>query len=59
MVFKTIYCDHCGRMIGEMTDYPDTEVGIIESIKADLCAECFDELEGIIKDFVTKGSAEY
>ena len=51
------YCDHCGKLLDEKHDYPDTECGIRDYRKADFCTECLDKLETIITKFVRKGGA--
>ena len=50
------YCDHCGKELDEMRDYPDTELDIIdEFLKCDLCKSCYEELSRTIRKFVNKG----
>lgn len=49
------YCDHCGQIINNMTDY----VGIKLELNAvgmdcDLCKECYEELIGNVEKFVEK-----
>lgn len=53
-VYKT-YCDHCGKELNDMTDYPDVAIGFVKFSKADFCKMCLDELETIISEFVEKG----
>lgn len=50
----TLYhtCDHCGKRLDEMQDYIDIELSDFGTIKADLCAGCFEKINEIIKDFV-------
>lgn len=50
-IIKT-YCDHCGKELDGMKDYPDTEISLIGYRKADFCQKCMDELDTIIADFV-------
>jgi hypothetical protein len=50
-----IYCDHCGKVLNEMTDYTDTEIYAGSWFKCDLCAECMDELEKIVLAYCKKG----
>ena len=53
-----IYCDHCGKLLDEIHDYVELEVGIYESIETDLCSECYEELEKNINAFCKKGAKE-
>ena len=48
-VCKT-YCDHCGKELNDMTDYPDVAIGFVKFSKADFCKMCLDELETIISE---------
>ena len=50
-----IYCDHCGKELDEMHDYLEQEVGLVGYETADLCTECLNELDEIIKTFCGKG----
>ena len=53
------YCDHCGKELNCMKDYGDTEVAVLTFFKADLCAECIEELDNIALEFCgKKGGAE-
>ena len=54
MTIVKTYCDHCGRELDDMKDYPDTEIGLLGYRKADFCRKCLEELETIIYDFVNK-----
>lgn len=49
-----VYCDHCGKELNEMKDYCDTEVGILDFIDTDLCINCINELQNLVKKFVKK-----
>ena len=49
------YCDHCGKVLNDMHDYADTEIGFIDFAKADLCAKCIRELDTIVKQYCGKG----
>lgn len=49
------YCDHCGKELDEMHDYPDIEIDTIdEFLKCDLCKDCYKELSKDIHKFVNK-----
>lgn len=48
-------CDHCGKELDQMHDYPETECTIGDYIQFDLCKDCHQELEELIKKFVGKG----
>lgn len=52
------YCDHCGKELNAIHDYIDQEVGLVGFETADLCNECLEELDKIIKAFCGKGGAE-
>ena len=54
MTIVKTYCDHCGKELDDMKDYPDTDIGLLEYQKADFCQKCLEELETIIYDFVNK-----
>lgn len=48
-----VTCDHCGKKLDDMKDYPDTEFDTINDwFRADLCSECYTEISNIIKQFV-------
>ena len=49
-----VYCDHCGKVLDEMHDYPEQEVGLIRYELADLCKECLEKLDEIIRAFCKK-----
>lgn len=48
------YCDHCGKVLDDMKDYPDTEISILNYCKADFCAKCLSELQDIVDDFIKR-----
>jgi hypothetical protein len=52
------YCDHCGKELNCMNDYGDTEIVVLTSFNADLCAECIASLDEIVLKFCKKGGAE-
>ena len=43
-------CDHCGKQLDEMNDYAD--YGLNNFTEVDLCKDCLNELETIIKNFL-------
>ena len=54
-----IYCDHCRKVLDEMTDYVDTEIDTLTWFKTDLCKDCIEELDNIVLEFCgKKGGAE-
>ena len=55
-MYKAIYiCDHCGKELDEMKDYPDTEFdNFFDIFRADLCTKCFHELNNIVLRYVNK-----
>lgn len=46
------YCDHCGKELNNMKDYPDTEIMLLKYIQTDLCKDCINELQELIERFV-------
>ena len=55
MRITKVYCDHCGKILDNMSDYIDLkfEVGHIPHI-VDLCSECFEKLNEKIDDFAKR-----
>ena len=53
---KTIFtCDHCGKEIDEMRDYPEMKIdNFIDFVEVDLCSDCFRELNEIVLKYVNK-----
>lgn len=53
---KIVYtCDHCGKEIDEMRDYPEMKIdNFIDFVEADLCSNCFRELNNIVLRYVNK-----
>ena len=55
MTQTKIYCDHCGKELDEMHDYPDIEIEATdEFLKCDLCKDCYEELGKSIRKFINK-----
>jgi DNA-directed RNA polymerase subunit RPC12/RpoP len=57
---KTIFtCDHCGKEIDEMRDYPEMKIdNFIDFVEADLCSNCFRELNEIVLKYINKKQGE-
>lgn len=55
-----VYCDHCGKQLDSKKDwYIDIELNTLKKFYTiDLCEECVDKLESIIKDFLCAEIAE-
>ena len=53
---KTIFtCDHCGKEMDEMRDYSEMKIdNFIDWIEADLCSQCFRELNDIVSEYCNK-----
>lgn len=53
---KIVYtCDHCGKEIDEMKDYPEMQIDDFANfIEVDLCSECYDELSNMILKYCNK-----
>jgi hypothetical protein len=50
------YCDHCGKLLNEMTDMTDITIDMeTRAWKTDLCTKCFDELCTLASDFCSYG----
>ena len=49
-----VCCDHCGKLIDSKKDwYVGVELNTLKNFyNIDLCEECADKLESIIKDFL-------
>lgn len=52
------YCDHCGKELNAMHDYFDLQVEALHYFSADLCSDCLEKLEDLMKNFCKKGGAE-
>lgn len=53
MTQTKIYCDHCGKELDEMHDYPDIKIDTLdEFLKCDLCKACYEELGELICGFI-------
>lgn len=51
----TFICDHCGKELDEMRDYTETKIdNFIDFVEADLCSDCFRELNEIVLKYVNK-----
>ena len=47
------YCDHCGKIINNMTDYVGIELELNAiGMDCDLCKECHDKLVKNISEFL-------
>ena len=51
-----IYCDHCGRELNEMHDYVEFLIDVGQEMECDLCADCQEHLEIMVKNFIKKNS---
>lgn len=52
MKVSKVFCDHCGMVLDEMHDYVDLHIEIChKEHNVDLCDECFEKLDKIIKGF--------
>ena len=49
------FCDHCGKELDNMRDYVDVDIEFSHIfVNADLCTDCFDELNEIVLKFCKK-----
>ena len=53
---KTIFtCDHCGKEMDDMRDYTEMKIdNFIDWIEADLCSQCFRELNDMVLEYCNK-----
>ena len=53
---KTVFtCDHCGKEIDEMKDYPEMQIDdFADFIEVDLCSGCYDELNNMVLQYCNK-----
>lgn len=47
-------CDHCGKKLDDMKDFPDMEFDTSKWVTTDLCADCYAELSKIIEQFCNR-----
>ena len=47
-------CDHCGKRVNEMKDYVEIEIEIKEFYTVDLCKDCFDKLDNVVRKFIKR-----
>ena len=49
------YCDHCGKEMDDFNNYVDMEIDTyIDSFRADLCKECAEKLDEMVKKFIER-----
>lgn len=49
-------CDHCGKRLDEMKDYPDSTIDICYNyVACDLCADCVEQLTALVSGYVKGG----
>ena len=55
MKITKVYCDHCGKILDDMSDYIELrfEISHICHI-VDLCAKCLEKLNEKIDDFAKR-----
>ena len=53
---KVIFtCDHCGKELDEMRDYPDVKIdNFIDYVTADLCSDCLSELNEVVLKYINQ-----
>lgn len=51
-------CDHCGKRLNDHTDYVGVKIDIKNLGYADLCSDCFEELDRIVESFLNPDSQE-
>ena len=45
-------CDHCGKKLNAMEDWIEQEIMINTFINIDLCADCYNEFQNVVFDFL-------
>lgn len=60
MAFTAFHtCDHCGKILDDMKDYPNIDIDICcQTVSCDLCNDCVDELAKVVEAFAQKGGAD-
>ena len=59
MMERVYTCDHCGKKMNEMVDFPDMEFDDVnEYFRADLCRGCLEELTNLVMGFCGKQPKE-
>lgn len=54
-----VYCDHCRKVLDDMSDYTDITIEAAHKvINGDLCTDCFEILTNKINEFMKGGEAE-
>ena len=53
---RTVFtCDHCGKELDEMHDYPEMMIDdLADFIEVDLCSKCYDELNDMVLKYCNK-----
>jgi hypothetical protein len=50
-----IYCDHCGKVLDEISDYVDLTISAAHKRKCtDLCTDCFEKMFVVLRVFCDK-----
>ena len=58
MTKAELFCDHCGKKLDEMSDYPETNIECAHKWDTtDLCANCLDLLWKNIESFISNQKA--
>jgi hypothetical protein len=52
MTITKVYCDHCGKILDNMSDYIDLKFDVCHKMhNVDLCVNCFEKLDEKIRSF--------
>jgi hypothetical protein len=51
-------CEHCGKRLEDHTDYIEVDIDTKKLRFADLCSDCFEELDRIVERFLNPDSQE-
>ena len=52
-------CDHCGKRLDDHIDYIEVDIDTKNLRCADLCSDCFEELDRIVERFLNPDSQEW
>lgn len=53
MMIQFYTCDHCGKKLDDMKDYPDCVIDVCyNTVQCDLCADCVSKLGDLVVGFV-------
>lgn len=58
MTITKVYCDHCGKVLDEKSDYVDLRIEMCHKAhNVDLCTKCFEKLVDTVKEFCKRSES--